>query len=60
MELESTGYIVVAWRSADPLDKDMVVLYFESARDMDVWFDAGNTAYKTTPVARLIPATFMR
>lgn len=59
-ELELTGYIVVAWRTADPLDKDMVVWYFETAQDVDAWIDAGNTAYKITPVARLIPATFMR
>lgn len=59
-ELELTGYIVVAWRSVDPLDKDMAVLYFETAQDLDVWVEGGNTAYKTTPVTRLLPATFMR
>ena len=57
-ELALTGYIVVSWRSADPIDKDMVVLYFETAQDLDAWIETGNTVYKTTPVTRLLPATF--
>ena len=56
-ELELTGYIVVAWRSVDPIDKDMVVLYFENAQDLDAWLETGNTVYKTTPVTSLLPAT---
>mgnify|MGYP000914703401 CR=1 FL=1 len=54
-ELELTGYIVVAWRSVDPLDKDMAVLYFETAQDLDAWLETGNMAYKTTPVIHLLP-----
>ena len=64
-ELALTGYIVVAWRSTDPFDKDMVVmyykdmvvLYFETAQDLDAWTESGNTAYKITPVTSLLPAT---
>lgn len=56
-ELALTGYIVVSWRSADPIDKDMVVLYFETAQDLDAWVNAGNTAYKTMSIVQLMPAS---
>lgn len=59
-ELELTGYIVVAWRSVDPIDKDMVVLYFENAQDLDAWLETGNMVYKTTAVAHLPPEIFMK
>ena len=59
-ELALTGYIVVAWRSVDPIDKDMAVLYFENAQDLDAWLETGNMAYKTTAVAHLLPEIFMK